>query len=122
MPEAGETSDASNGPSLDATAALKELISSRPRGSSQNGGATNGAGEFVGGGGCVSAGMGVNVGGTIKVGCVPAGVSLVSGVGGGATSTGVEQFVRVKMIRMGKYILSFILHPFNKKLAEDSAS
>ena len=70
MPADGETSDESNDPSLDAIAELKELINSRPRGSSQNDGTEVDAESVdLGVGGCVSAGTGVNVDGGIKIGC-----------------------------------------------------
>lgn len=62
--------------------------------------------------GCVSAGMGVNAAGTSKVGW---GVPVGRAVGGGGSSTGIEQAVRVEIIKAIKSVLSFISHPFNKK-------
>ena len=125
MPDAGETSDESNGPSLAAIALLKELIKSRPRGSSQNASDVTGAARVdVAEGGCVNAAafgaeMGVNVGGTIKVGW---GVTIGRAVRDGATSTGAEQLARVIKVNARNNVLSFILYPFNKKLAEGSTS
>jgi hypothetical protein len=48
----------------------------------------------------------------VKVGW---GVAGSRAVGDGGTSTGMEQLARVNKIKMNKNILSFILHPFNKK-------
>jgi hypothetical protein len=78
-------------------------------------------------GDCVNAGFSVvltadvagDVEGTAKVGWI---VAIGRAVRDGATSTGGEQLARVKNVNARKNVLSFILFPFNKKLAEDSAS
>jgi len=87
---------------------VNDVINSRPRGSSQKLGV--GVCETsVTVGVCINASVGVDVAGMIKFDW---GVRCIRAVGGGASSTGIEQLARVKIIKVTKCNLVSTRHPF----------